>query len=278
MHVAGRLAELKSDPGVLAGHSAGLSRFPLVGRHNGSPHQAMTVYVLAAGGRIARQVNSFEKGIYILEGSVTVSVAGRDEPLSPDAYAFIDCGVPHAFANPGAAPVRWFEVAAPAPGGLLPDTAFVDENFPGADSAQPFRRGRFDPASLPRPSSEIGLAGFGHRNVGNAALEVIQKQEFGPSQFNLMVVQYGEGGFITDHDHPFEEGFFFLAGEIEAVLDGKTYRLQAGDFCWSGAGSPHAFYNRAREPVRWLETQVPQPPVRIPVRFRADWETFVAGG
>ncbi len=83
------------------------------------------------------------------------------------------------------------------------------------------------------------------------------------------------GGFIAKHDHAFEEGFFFLAGEIEAELDGETYTLRAGDYCWSGVGSMHALTNRTDLPVRWLETQAPQPPSRYQARFVADWPTGV---
>ena len=65
------------------------------------------------------------------------------------------------------------------------------------------------------------------------------------------IVEYAEGGLIKEHDHAFEEAFFFLGGEIEAVLDGTTYRLGPGDYCWSGVGSMHSFANPTAGPVRW---------------------------
>jgi quercetin dioxygenase-like cupin family protein len=102
-------------------------------------------------------------------------------------------------------------------------------------------------------------------------------REAGASQFNLFVVEYAPGGLIKEHDHPFEESFFFVAGEIEAVLDGTTYHLRAGDYCWSGVASMHAFRNRFDAPVRWIETQAPQPPSRLQARFRGDWERPLTG-
>ena len=69
----------------------------------------------------------------------------------------------------------------------------------------------------------------------------------------------------------------FFSGEIEAVLDGQTYALQAGDYWWSSAGSMHAFTNRSDAPVRWIETQVPQPPSRYQARFRNEWERVARG-
>jgi quercetin dioxygenase-like cupin family protein len=89
-------------------------------------------------------------------------------------------------------------------------------------------------------------------------------------------VRYVSGGFITLHDHAFEESFYFLSGEIEAELDGEVHTLSAGDYFWSGVGSMHALVNRADAPVLWLETQAPQPPSRYQARFVADWERLVA--
>jgi hypothetical protein len=34
----------------------------------------------------------------------------------------------------------------------------------------------------------------------------------------------------------------------------------------------HSFRNAGREPVRWLETQAPQPPARYSYRFAGDWD------
>ncbi|MEX0591223.1 MAG: cupin domain-containing protein [Xanthobacteraceae bacterium] len=278
MHLVGRLSETKLDPGPFAGKSTGLSRFPLVGRAQGSPHQSMTVLALAPGGKIERHMRAFETGVYVLEGGLTLQVAGREETLGPDDYGFVEYGVPHSCSNAGSTPARWFEVSAPAPGSDHDDIAFVGPEIRGLETSLPFRRGHFDLAALPKSSSAIGLAGFSATNVGAAALQLIMEREFGPSQFNLMVVQYAEGGYINDHDHAFEEGFFFLTGEIDCALDGKAYTLRAGDYCWSSVTSMHNFKARGSEPVRWLETQAPQPPTRHQARFKAEWAKLVKGG
>src|SRR5262249_58229522 len=125
---------------------------------------------------------------------------------------------------------RWFEVSAPQPGGDLDDTVFVDGDPPSLELESPYSVGHFDPADLPQPSATLGLAGFGAANVGGAALQVILGPATGSSQFNLMVVQYAPGGFITPHDHAFEEGFFFLTGNVEANLDGEIYTLSPAPY------------------------------------------------
>jgi quercetin dioxygenase-like cupin family protein len=107
--------------------------------------------------------------------------------------------------------------------------------------------------------------------VAIASLKMLVDPNFGAAHLNFFVVQYADGGLINEHDHAFEEAYFFLQGEIEALADGVTHTLHAGDYFWTGIASPHAFTNRSGEPVRWVETQVPQPPVREAARFKADW-------
>jgi quercetin dioxygenase-like cupin family protein len=278
MHHVGRLAETASDPGLYAAHSDAYVRRPLVDLAAGSPHQGLTVADLAAGGRVARHVQAYEEALYVLEGRMHIDVAGRREELSADDYCFIEKGVPHALENTGGNPARWLELTAPQPGSdMITDTVFLPDEAVLELPELAFRRGHFDLSALPPPSSALGLAGFGAANVGGAALEILIKQDFGASQFNLMVVQYAPGGFIAEHDHAFEEAFFFLSGEIEAVLDGAVYTLTAGDYCWSGVQSRHALTNRSNAPVRWLETQVPQPPSRHQARFKAEWDRLVEG-
>lgn len=277
MHHVGRLAETAADNGVYAAYSAGHMRFPLVDRAAGSPHQGLTVAELAPGGHVGLHVQAYEEAVYVLEGTVRIDVANGREELSADDYCFIEKGVPHAFENATGDTVRWLELGAPQPGSeMIADTVFLASE-PALELPEvPFRRGHFDVSALPPPSSALGLAGFGAANVGGAALEILLQRDSGASQFNLMVVQYGPGGFITEHDHAFEEAFFFLTGEIEAVLDGSVYTLSAGDYCWSGVQSSHSLTNRSDQPVRWLETQVPQPPSRHQARFTADWERLLS--
>ena len=271
MHHVGTLAAISPNPGAYAAHADGYARFPIVGRGTGSAHQAVAVAELAPQGRVQAHSHAYEEAIYVLEGELTVQVAGSDEPLSSDDFVFVPFGVAHALENRSNRTVRWYELGAPAAADGFSDTIFGAEATAGVDDAA-LRRGHFDPRELPPPSGTLGLAGFGAANVGGASLKMLLDREGGASQFNLFVVEYVPGGLIKEHDHPFEESFFFVSGEIEAVLDGTTYELRAGDYCWSAAASMHALTNRSEAPVRWIETQVPQPPSRYQARFRAEWE------
>jgi quercetin dioxygenase-like cupin family protein len=274
MNLRGRLSETAGSAGRYEGHSAGHLRKVLIDRAGGSVHQEVVIAELEPGGRVDRHLHAFEEAFYVLEGALVLEAAGATEQLGADDYVFVDRGVAHALRNDSDAPVQWFEVAAPQPGAALEDTVFVADHVLPKGLERPYWRDHFDAAELPPPSGAI-LAGFDAANVGGAALKILVGPATGATQLNLMVVQYVAGGFITNHDHAFEEGFYFLEGEIEAELDGEKHSLRAGDYCWSGVGDMHALENRSGAVVRWLETQVPQPPSRYQARFTADWERFL---
>lgn len=277
MHHVGRLADTPEELGVFAGHSEGYSRRPIVDRAAGSVHQTVVIAELAPGGRVEQHLHAFEEGFYVLSGQLSARLAGSVETFGADDYCLVERAVDHALRNDSGEPVRWFEVSAPQPGGALEDTVFGRPGLGSGDVDPPFRRGRFSVDQLPPPSGTIGLAGFGGSNVSGASMKMLIDPEFGASQFCLLALRYVPGGTIKEHDHAFEEAFFFLDGEIEAVLDGTTYTLRAGDYCWSSVGGMQAFVNRSDAPVRWIETQVPQPPSRHQARFKGDWEQFVSG-
>jgi quercetin dioxygenase-like cupin family protein len=270
MQHVGTLSDVPAEAGAYAGHSSGYTRTTLVDRGVGSVHQEVAVAELEPGGRVEPHAHAFEEALYVLAGELRLSVAGGEEELPANSYAWIEKGVPHALASESGA--RWLEVSAPIPGAArIADTVFTAGTgaVDGVDS--PYRIGSFD-GQLPEPSSTPGLPGFGAANVGGASLKMLVDRELGASQFNLMLIQYVPGGLIREHDHAFEEAFFFLEGEIEALVDGERRTLRAGDFLFTPVGGMHALENTSDAPVRWLETQVPQPPSRHQARFVADWE------
>jgi quercetin dioxygenase-like cupin family protein len=277
MNHRGTLQATPGGAGVYEDHSSGYLRRALVARAAGSVHQEVVIAELEPGGRVDSHLQAFEEAFYVLEGALVFDAAGFSEQLVADDHVFVERGVVHGLSNESAAPARWLEVSAPQPGAALEDTVFTESHVLPDGVETPYVKSHFDVAELPEPSATPGLAGFGAANVGGASLEILVGPATGASQLNLMVVQYAPGGFITRHNHAFEEAFFFLEGEVEAELDGETHVLRAGDFFWSGVASMHALVNRSDENVRWLETQVPQPPSRHQARFTADWERFLAG-
>jgi mannose-6-phosphate isomerase-like protein (cupin superfamily) len=97
--------------------------------------------------------------------------------------------------------------------------------------------------------------------------------DLGAQLSTMFMVQYDAlKGVIGGHDHPLEETYLILEGEVDASFDGERYHLRPGDVAWAGVGCVHAFANPADVPVRWLETQSPAPPARHSYRFERDWD------
>ena len=99
------------------------------------------------------------------------------------------------------------------------------------------------------------------------SVKMMVDSDLGADLSTMFMVQYEHGGFAGAHDHPLEETYQILDGEVEAFFDGTAYQLGPGDVAWAGVGCVHEFRNIGSGRVRWLETQAPQPPPRHSYRF-----------
>lgn len=277
MHHFGRFDEraLDAHP-VFEGHSRGYVSAPLINRQTGSVHTGLSIDQLAAGGTVEPHVHSFEEGVYVLEGDPILAIGSECYRLRPGDYAAIKVGTPHAW-RAGDVPVRWLQMAAPQPrpAGAERDTFFVrDRTIP--TEAEPLDLndrhgnllGHFDASQIPpvgqRQNVVAGLEGV--------FLKWMIDEDFGARHHRLLFIEYQPGVGIGLHDHTFEEAYFILEGEVQAVLDGTVYGLKPGDVVWTGVGCVHSFKNVSSTPVRWLETFAPQPPKENVFRFMAEWE------
>src|SRR3546814_18578441 len=86
-------------------------------------------------------------------------------------------------------------------------------------------------------------------------MRMLMDANFGAVHFNMFVISFPDGGLCNHHDHPFEEAYVILGGEVEVTFDGRDYTLKEGDFAWTGVGARHAFFPKKGQPVHWLEVQ-----------------------
>jgi quercetin dioxygenase-like cupin family protein len=103
-------------------------------------------------------------------------------------------------------------------------------------------------------------------------VKMMVDSDLGAYLHTMFMVQYIPGGGAGSHDHPFEETYMILDGEVEAWFDNQNYTLRAGDVAWAGVGCVHGFRNATNTTVRWLETSAPQSPKRYAYRFARDWD------
>ena len=124
------------------------------------------------------------------------------------------------------------------------------------------------PVDAPKVSASMATALLAYSGI---AVKMLVDQRLDAQLSTMFMVEYQDGGVAQPHDHPFEESYYILEGEVDAVADDQRYSLRAGDFFWTGVGCIHGFHNSSGGRVRWLETQAPQPPARHSYRFDRDW-------
>lgn len=272
-------------PSAYAGVSTGFRRWDIVNGETGSVHQEFNICELDAGGSIDAHVHSFEECIYVLEGRLTCETGDGAFVLEEGDYGVIQVAAPHALRNTGSKRTRWAEMLAPQPrlgsSGDTFEVASLSSNGPAKpiDARDPRTRsfGNITPAHMdPGKQTQDMLAQSASMRTAllvysGITVKMMIDSDLGSTLSTMFMVQYEPGGLAGAHDHPFEETYMILDGEVDAWFDGEHYRMRPGDVAFAAVGCIHEFSNPADVPVRWLETQAPQPPSRYSYRFARDW-------
>ena len=274
--------------------SKGFSRQVLVGASTGSPHMGLAACQLEAMGRIESVVHSYENSLYVTSGELAIHVQGTTQRLGRDTCVNVPVGAPYSVrALDG--PVSWLQMSAPAPfeDRRRQDTFFTgDEVDFGAATVPDLRDPRnlnafhFDPGSMdlsrlavgskvddPTVSASMATALLAYSGIG---VRMLVDQRLGAQLHTMFMVEYQPTAIAHPHDHPFEEAYIFVEGEVHALIEGDELVLGPGDVLWAGVGADHGFHNRSDGLVRWVETQAPQPPAQHSYRFSRDWEYLAA--
>ena len=279
-----------APPAGLEVHASGLRRATLVGRHVGSVHTGFALVELEPSGRVNVHLHSTEQSFYVLAGSPVLTVGGHTYRLGPHECGLLGVGVPHAWSAPAQGGASWLEMNAPAPRLSGPPDTFWTDREPGSDPPEAldirdprtrtfFRLGAGEmdvdnlkigaPVDAPTVSASMATALLAYSGI---AVKMLVDSRLGAVLHTMFMVEYQPGGAAQPHDHPFEETYYLLDGEVEAVADDEVFTLGPGDVFWTGVGCVHAFFNRSGGRVRWLETQSPQPPANHSYRFNRDWD------
>jgi len=269
---------------ALPGRSSGLTTCRLVDGSLGSTHMALTLVSLIEG-HVDEHLHSFETSFYVLEGEPVIYSEGRGVRLEPGACGAIPVGTPHAFRCDAAA--RWIEMASPRPRSDGSDTFFLgpppeadpvplDARDPRNHNLFLLREGEMDLDVLkrgqamgaPTVSGSMATAVLAYSGI---AVKMLVDQRLDAQLHTMFMVDYQPGACANPHDHPFEESYVILEGEVDVVANGDRYTLRPGDVFWTATGCVHAFYETQGRPVVWLETSAPGPPPRHSYRHERDW-------
>lgn len=272
------------SPGPLAPESVGMTRWAAVGEADGTAHTDFAITKLSPGGFAPSHVHSFEESFHVLEGEVILATAEATVLLTAGDYGVIPIGVPHAWRSAGEESAVWAELLTPPARERYGSDTY---RVPDLPEVTPIRVDTRDPRTR-----SFGSISAEHMNPGQQSQELLAvsasmrtallvysgitlkmmvDSDLGATLGTLFMVQYEPDGKAGPHDHPLEEAYLILEGEVLATFDGEEFLLTAGDIAWAGVGCVHSF-QATGAPVRWLESQAPQMPPRHAYRFVRDWE------
>ena len=287
------------SPGPTTATSSGLARQVIVGPAHGAVHTELAVGAIAPGGWLAPHVHSFEEALYVLDGELILELDRRVHRLVRGDYALMPVGLRHTLANTADRPIRFLSLNTPQRLGpeagrkdtffeATPDVAALDAAAKRPPFGDPTLRlvGHYEGTPLQSEALAVKDPARGRAPAGmdtailaysGISVKMLVDRTFGADLLTMFTVDYELGGAAQAHDHPFEEAYYFLEGEIEAEIDGKPYHIVPGDIVFAGVGSVHGFYNTGDQRVRWIETQAPQPPARHAYRWAASWDRYEEG-
>ena len=272
-------------PAGFSSHSSGFQRWAVVDHTTpGAVHTGFGLNELSNGGSIDLHVHSFEETFFVLEGSIVIGTPEAAVELRPGDYGVVPVGVPHSWRSVQAEPARWADLLAPQPRPWFDeDTYFLtgidQREAVGVDPRDPRTRsfGHIDPANMDpgRQTQDMLTVSASMRTAllvySGISVKMMSDKDLGAQLSTMFMVQYEPRGMAGAHDHPLEETYLILEGEVDGVFDGHRYRLRPGDVAFAGVGAVHEFSNPGDQVVRWLETQSPAPPARHSYRFVRDW-------
>lgn len=272
-------------PPAFADLSKGFRRWSIVNGETGSVHQEFSVCELESGGSIDAHVHSFEESIYILEGRLVCETGDGAFDLEEGDYGVIQVAAPHAYRNTGSVRTRWAEMLAPQPRYGSEGDTFAVASLESAETPQPVDPrdprtrffGHISPENMEagKQTQDMLAVSASMRTAllvySGITVKMMVDSDLGATLSTMFMVQYEPNGFAGAHDHPLEETYMILEGEVDGWFDGNKYRLRPGDVAFSAVGCIHEFANPTDGIVRWLETQAPQPPSRYSYRFGRDW-------
>jgi quercetin dioxygenase-like cupin family protein len=265
----------------------GLTRQVLIGGDTGATHTGLTMVALEDG-HVNEHLHSYESSFYVFSGNPVLYLDGHGVRLEPDACGAVPVGVPHAWRSEGRA--EWIEMLSPRPRGAdrPPDTFFLGPPPDGVvaplDLRDPRNRNLFhlsaadmdaralssgSRATAPTVSASMATAALLYSGI---TVKMLVDKRLDAQLHTMFMVGYQPGAVAHPHDHPFEESYVMLEGEVDVVADGDRYTLRPGDVFWTGVGCIHAFYETQGGTVKWLETSAHGPPDRHSYRFERDWE------
>jgi len=187
--------------------------------------------VAPGGGSERPELDPEAEGVlFVVEGELSLTLAGERHAMAPGGYAFIPPGSDWQVKNEADAPVRfhWVRKAYERVEGIeVPEAFVVNEN---------------DLEPNPMPGTE-----------GRWATTRFVDPDDVRHDMHVNIVTFQPGAVIPfDETHVMEHGLYVLEGKAVYHLNQDWVEVEAGDFMWLRAFCPQACYAGGPGPFRYL--------------------------
>ncbi|WP_406872551.1 bifunctional allantoicase/(S)-ureidoglycine aminohydrolase [Aminobacter sp. P9b] len=187
--------------------------------------------VQPGGGSDRPEPDAGAEGVFfVVEGEVTVTVAGKSHVLTPGGYAYLPPASGWTVRNAGVETARfhWIRKAYEYVDGLdAPDPLFLNDND-------------IEPNAMPDTDGRWATTRFVDPNDLRHDMHVT-------------VVTFEPGGIIPfPETHVMEHGLYVLEGKAVYRLNNDWVEVEAGDFMWLRAFCPQACYAGGPGRFRYL--------------------------
>lgn len=171
-----------------------------------------------------------EAVLFVVEGTASLTVSGKDHSLTPGGYAYLPPGSRWALHNNGSEVLRfhWIRKAYDAVDGLdAPDVLILNEND-------------ITPAAMPGTDGKWATTRF---------VDPLDLRH----DMHVTIVTLQPGAVIPFLEtHVMEHGLYVLEGKAAYRLNTDWVEVEAGDFMWLRAFCPQACYAGGPGPFRYL--------------------------
>ena len=168
--------------------------------------------------------------LFVVEGTLALTIDGQDHALRPGHYVFIPPAAVWALRGTGAAPARfhWIRKAYEAAPGIPAPEAIVAHEDDVPMNAMPDTQGRW------------------------ATTRFVEADDL-RHDMHVNIVTFEPGGLIPfEETHVMEHGLYVLEGKAVYKLNRDWVEVEAGDFMWLRAFCPQACYAGGPGRFRYL--------------------------
>jgi (S)-ureidoglycine aminohydrolase len=187
--------------------------------------------VAPGGGSTKPELDKGAEGaLFVVEGELTITLAGRKHVMQPGGFAFIPPASEWSVRNDSSRPVRfhWFRKAYEYVDGIdVPEAFVTNENL-------------IDPSPMPGTEGKWATTRF----VDPSDLR---------HDMHVTVVTFEPGAVIPFAEtHVMEHGLYVLEGKAVYRLNQDWVEVEAGDYMWLRAFCPQACYAGGPGKFRYL--------------------------